>query len=223
MGETRMKIELPVLQNALRRRAASRRWMAVGQIAGGLGASILIPAVLALLMLLGTRRAIGMSTPLDWTACFLLIFVLFMPVAYFLEWQTQGGFLMRKLLEIERSDGGWYAAITRDRTWRWHAREGAAQWEMLLFAPRMVFGGFAKLRGMRLVADAESDRTAETLGILVGLDHGVEISKLRRAGQTELGLSRVLSYLMFYDWVGVSENGMKVWALTASREELGLA
>jgi hypothetical protein len=223
MDSSQKRIELPLLQDALRQRAQSWKRTAIAQIAGGLAATVLIPAIAAVFMSIGFHRVTGWGMrhgALEWTTSFILAFVVFMPVAYFLEWQTQGGFLMKKLWEIEHSDGGWYEAVTRDRTWRWDARAGIAEWEILLFAPRMVFGGFAKLRGTRLLAGADPARTAEILGLLLGSDHGIEIATLRRRGEDQLALSRAISSLLFYDWVGVSENGQKIWALTASRKEL---
>ena len=221
--DAKLKTDFPTLRNALIKRAQTQRWLARGQIMAGLLATVLIPAVAAVFCAIGFNRHRAWGNQpgtLDWWAWFVISFVVLMPLAYFMEWRTQGGFLMQKLSEIENSDGGWYEAVTRDRSWRWGAREGAAQWEIFLFAPRMVFAGFAKLRGIRMVAVADTTRAAEVLGVLIGQEHGVVVEGLRRASESPLAFSQVMSYLLFFEWVGASENGQKAWALTETREEL---
>ena len=207
-----LKLDTAAVRTALESRASSRHALAIAQILGGLALTFLVPLIFAAgaLIYSGTNG-------------FLLVLVLFlvlMPIAFFFEWRTEGGYFMRRLREIQAGDGGWYWAISRDRTWRWHARQGAAQWELFLFAPRQVFAGFAKLRGMRMVALPDTSRAAEILAQLAASDRGIPVESLRRAGEHQLALSQALSYLLFYDWVGSGESGEKVWLLTQSREEL---
>jgi len=204
-----------VVRAALEERVRGRRVGAIVEIGVGLVLTVVMPAVIATLGLMGSR---GFGGPLGWMALFGLGLAM-MPIAYVLEWMTQGGYLIRRLREIEASDGGWCQAIIRDRSWRWDARREAAQWELMLFVPRMVFEGFATLWGMRMVGAADVGEVANVLTELVSTEHGVQLEDLRGGGD-ELGLGRVISFLLFYEWVGVSEDGRKVWALSETREAM---
>lgn len=190
---------------------------------GGIFASILTPPVLAgLLLLLFALDPFANHDDVNTGESFGIIvgiLYFFMILAYIIEWQTHGTYVMRRLLEIKNDDGGWYEAITRDRTWRYDAMGAALQWELLLFAPRIVFRALTDERAILIVNAADRQVAADILSRLVMAGHGVELSVLERNIEP-LRFGRAVAYLLVHDIIGVGERANKIWLLTEARDEM---
>ena len=164
------------ITTALRARERERHWAAVAQIGIGILSTLAIPAVLATLLLFAEHHEPAVAPARgQWWTWYCALAAILIPIAYIWEWQTKGGFLSKRLWDIKFDNGGWYESITRDRTWRWDAYGAAAQWEVILFAPRMVFEGIARLGNMSGAAQAQRSRCTELLCVLLRADHGLKV------------------------------------------------
>lgn len=94
--------------------------------------------------------------------------------------------------------------------------------EIFLTGPRQIVKAFRKIRVMRSLKNARHDRAAEILTILVRQDRGVEVAKTLRPGEKEEDVWDELAFLMFHDWIGLSEDAKRAWVLTDAKRTLGL-
>jgi hypothetical protein len=140
-----------------------------------------------------------------------------MGVAYVVEWRTRGEWLEGQLQDLGRSSGWDWGT---DRFWRYERASGVVMMELFLWAPRMVFEGVARLRAARKAGEADRGRAAEVLEGLLVRDRGMEVATLRRRGERAESFARVMGYLALYEWVGMSEDGRRVWASSEGKEAL---
>ena len=215
----------------LRQRERSRKTGAIAQFAFGISLTLLILLALHLgiTMELSRRdglRGSGGAWGLGGGGGVWLIgvgfFALVMAIAYGTEWRYRGTYLMRRLQEIGKGDA-W--DTLNERHWRYEQREGAAAlMELWLFVPRQVFEGWGQLKGMQMVEAADVDRAALVTLKLLASPHRLEVEALRQVGARGaaegVAFGQVMAYLLVYDWVGVSEDGQRVWIGTESRSEI---
>jgi hypothetical protein len=93
--------------------------------------------------------------------------------------------------------------------------------EFFLIGPQMVVSALRKLRIRRLSEKAGIDRIIRVCEILVKLQGGAVTEKLLEPPETPAQLSEVLAYLLFFEWIGVANDGTKVWILTEAKKLLG--
>jgi hypothetical protein len=95
----------------------------------------------------------------------------------------------------------------------------AAWIEVFLLGPRILLAGAGYFAARRRLRSVDLTAAAATLRVLVENDGGVLMTKLR----IEVDPSRLnaaLHYLEFHDWVGISKNADRAWALTEARQRL---
>jgi hypothetical protein len=92
--------------------------------------------------------------------------------------------------------------------------------EFFLIGPQIVVGALRKMRLRRLSETAGIDRIVQVCDALTKLQGGALTDKVMEPSETPAQLSRVLAYLVFFDWIGVAKDGTKVWILTEARKEL---
>jgi hypothetical protein len=92
--------------------------------------------------------------------------------------------------------------------------------EFFLIGPQLVVSALRKLSLRKLSVDASIDRIIGVSDILCKLQGGAVTDKLLEAPETPAQLSRVLAYLIFFEWIGVANDGTKVWMLTEGRKLL---
>ena len=186
------------LDSAVRHRERAYRMTAWLMFTGGMMALLLGPAIVAALIVKfawHTRAAIAMTTS------FALASALFVPVLLWLERLTRGHWFEQVEQEIR------YGAIASVPI------AGVA--ELLLWGPRMIF--------------AARDRWGKTVSVNVLTDAAATIAYLRHFADDGVGTHELptlqpaplLRYLVSREWVGVSEDGRRVWLLADARRALG--
>jgi len=93
--------------------------------------------------------------------------------------------------------------------------------EFFLIGPQLVVSAVRKLRIRRLSEKASIDRIIHVCEILLKIQGGAATEKLLHAKETPAQLSEVLAYLLFFEWIGVANDGTKVWILTEAKKVLG--
>jgi hypothetical protein len=94
--------------------------------------------------------------------------------------------------------------------------------EFFLIGPQLVVSALRKLRLRRLSENASIDRIINVSDVLCRLQGGAVTEKLLEPPETPGQLSEVLAYLLFFEWIGVANDGTKVWILTEGRKLLGI-
>jgi hypothetical protein len=149
-----------------------------------------------------------------------VVLLALMAVAYVVEWRSRGEWLEGQLRDF--AQGGGALDWGTGRMWRYERASGAVMMEIYLWVPRMVFEGAGRLRALARVRGADRGRAAEVLGELLSRGRGEAVEALQQAGERAAGFGRVLGYLVLYEWVGISEDGGRVWASSEGREEIGV-
>ena len=92
--------------------------------------------------------------------------------------------------------------------------------EVLLLAPRLLFSAYFDLRQRVELTYDELSRAAEMILELSSASGGISLAALARSGESPQSIRRILQYLRFHDWIGVSKLGDNVWLLTTARSRL---
>ncbi|HEY8748043.1 MAG TPA: hypothetical protein VIM11_08715 [Tepidisphaeraceae bacterium] len=92
--------------------------------------------------------------------------------------------------------------------------------EFFLIGPHLVVSALRKLRLRRLSENASIERIINVSDILCRLQGGAVTEKMLEPPETPAQLSEVLAYLLFFEWIGVANDGTKVWILTEGRRLL---
>lgn len=156
------------------------------------------------LIALGTMFSIGLS-----------IGGMLMALAYFLEWRTRGEWLVDSLRAVGPSSP--YSASTKGQN---RARSATLFMEILLFVPRTLFNALATMGAYRRVGHADRGRAAALLADLLEKNQGVPTHTLQRRDEPELAFSTAVVFLLQHDWIGSSEYGDRLWALTDAKKEI---
>jgi hypothetical protein len=208
----------------LRRRDSQFLLKTYSQLAFGIIVSFLAPLVILLFVLMACWGWRTHRCP--WWWYFVGGAIVTLPLLYRLELAAQGG-LLREL-----SDAFNAAAFPKDEppNFKHVGAVGAAlsetrtpvtgAMEIFLLGPRLVVSALRKLRLRALSQDANPDRIASALNALYRLEGGAAPDKMLESGESPQEFSRVLAYLLFFDWIGIAGDGSKVWILTESRREL---
>jgi len=93
--------------------------------------------------------------------------------------------------------------------------------EFFLIGPQLVVSAVRKLRIRRLSEKAGIDRIIQVCQILLKIQGGAATEKLLDSNETPAQLSEILAYLLFFEWIGVANDGTKVWILTEAKKVLG--
>jgi hypothetical protein len=92
--------------------------------------------------------------------------------------------------------------------------------EFFLIGPNLVVSSLRKLRLRELSKGADPERIVKVVDTLCKLQGGAATDKMREEKETPQQFSRVLAYLLFFDWIGIADDGSKAWMLTEARKEL---
>lgn len=92
--------------------------------------------------------------------------------------------------------------------------------EFFLIGPNLVVASLRNLKLRDLSKDAGPERIAKVVDTLCKLQGGAATDKLLEEKETPQQFSRVLAYLLFFDWIGIADDGSKAWILTEARKEL---
>jgi hypothetical protein len=213
----KIRVETEKVLAAFARRERERWGVAAGQLALGLVMTVLLPLVMGGFWAMGVAWRVGAGGTGGMAVVVLLAL---MAIAYVVEWRTRGEWLEGQLRDF--AGGGGALDWGTGRMWRYERASGAVMLEMYLWVPRMVFEGAGRLRARARVRGADRARAAEVLGELLSRGRGEAVEALQQTGERAAGFGRVLGYLVLYEWVGVSEDGGRVWASSEGREEIGV-
>ncbi|HVX85459.1 MAG TPA: hypothetical protein VH253_11815 [Phycisphaerae bacterium] len=198
---------------ALVRRERQRLWLAIGQLALGVGLTFILPMAFS-----GLWFANMWTSGIGTYQLALLFCAILMLIAYFIEWRTRGEWLVNQLRSIGPLDMTWGTT----RYWGFEAIGWALFMEIYLWVPRMTFEGIDRLRAIAAIARIDRPRAVEMIRKLGAQGHGVPAAALQNRGDDNAAFSRLLAYLSFYDWIGASEKGDRAWLSTDAKESLGL-
>lgn len=208
------------IRAALRRAEQNRKGWSAGKLVLGIAATLLTPLVLGSFSML-LEGQVGLSLLADWSAAIKWMIVL-MAIAYVIEWQTRGKFMMKRLREFEQNDDRWLQVMTDGDAWRYDDLEGQLFWDLMMFAPRVVFEALAEFREMRLVRNVDREEAAFIVGKLIEAGRGVDVDSLQRPGESAGALGAAIAYLQVYDLIGVGERSSHIWLLTEASEGMGV-
>jgi len=204
-------------------------------LTGGLGLSLLAPALISVLFWLAYYEwrqfghAWGEAAP--WWWFFAGCCVVVIPLLYRMEIKAQGPFLVSEAKEFDAKRalqqakvvvsfdqvGMIAAALAHPRA----TVSGLS--EVFLFGPRLVVRATRQIRLRRLARQADRNRAAIILQALAAAPGHVPTESLLKETELQQSLARVLAYLLFFDWIGVSHDGDKAWMPTEAREALHAA
>ena len=175
----------------------------------GIPLSFVAPAAIAFLV----------ARDSHWLDVFLISTVVVIPLLYWYERRTRGEFAMDAL----RS---WSGGLASASSYGEHEMNRAAgEWilsvEILLFGPRLVMTAAQDLRERARLKQVPLVQVAHTLHRLVQSDHGMEPAALAAATDDIRGTLDAILYLVFHEWIDISKDRRRVWALSHSRKVLG--
>lgn len=163
----------------------------------------------------------------DWSLCFWAAAVVVIPLLYRLEARTGGSFLSQAAEDMSPTGplppiamlnfggvGMLGAALANPRA------SAAGLTDVFLFGPRMVVSAWRQVRVRRLSAGLDLGRAAAAIQALAAVNAGIPTDQLLATGESQQALSRVLAFLVFFDWIGIAHDGAKVWLLTQARKSL---
>ncbi len=193
------------------------------QVMLGLALSMMAPVAL-FVFVYALAYFWGKNLPWGWGI--LVSTVLTWPLLFRFEIQTQGGLGGEITEEFVRAEnekktppsfkhlGTLGLALARQRP------PMTGMLEFFLIGPQLVVSAVRKLRIRKLSEKAGIDRIIEVCEILLKIHGGAATEKLLGEKETPAQLSEVLAYLLFFDWIGVANDGTKVWILTEAKKVL---
>jgi hypothetical protein len=198
-------------------------------LAGGIATLLLIgvpmlfigPLALASLFWFATLNLFGYY---PWTWFFWGFVVILIPLLFWTERRTRGGFLADTVIEAGGGSelpyllGGDLGLLISFATNPRVTMSGFI--EIFLTGPRFVLDAFEKMNRARRVRSVDQDRAAAIVADLLRTDRGVPIQSLVRPGERLATLDVSLAYLLFFDWIGLSKDRSRVWILTEARQRL---
>jgi hypothetical protein len=92
--------------------------------------------------------------------------------------------------------------------------------ELLFYGPREVLEAWALIKEWRDFPASDRERAVEVIEHLAKQDKGIPWADLRKEGEDIHDLLKVLGYLKFSEWLGMSSDGKKVWLLSTVQKTL---
>jgi hypothetical protein len=159
-----------------------------------------------------------------WTWVLLGSFAVLIPLLFWTEWKSGGSYYTTEVLSrYGQSDDsrpfvtGFSDVDSLVNFVRRPRDPYIGLVELFLWGPRQILEAATTLRDVRGVAAVDRNRAAEILTLLQQRDH-VDLKDLVSNGGSNT--SAAVSYLVFYDWIGISQDKARVWIETASRDAL---
>ena len=157
-----------------------------------------------------------------WEWFFWGAFVLVIPSLYRLEARSEGNYLSQAAADFKPgprsivtfgSVGMLAAALSNPRPFV------AGIVDIFLLGPRLVIGAWQQVRIRILSRGVDRARCAQVLRSLA-TSGGVSPDSLLQPGESQEQLARTLTYLLFFECIGVAHDGSKVWLLSQARKAL---
>lgn len=214
---------LRFIEAQLRKRDSQSMLTVMGMLLVGFVLSLLAPL---LLTFLAWESLSLWRRPVGWWWIFVPVTVICCLSLYRLEWKAQGGSFQgpkedRGPAPEPATPAATYGHLGMLGNVLAHERTPVSGFsEIFLLGPRLVISCWRRILLERMTSGADRKRVAEVLELLTRLPSGAATDKLLAEGETPEQLSRVLIYLLSFDWIGVARDGSKVWVLTAARNEL---
>ena len=199
---------------ALRKRESTHKTTSTLFLVGGLAwlvVAIAFIASIAWIMQFG-RRGRALMPAGSWSWYYMMTALIAGPLLFFLEYVTRGSFLSDAADEYKD-----YGAVSRHMMGRGMAF--VIFIEMGLWGPRSVLSAFRKFSGSRSMAGADRDAAAMIIANLLRGGDGLPIGAAL-AGVQGSASSDALAYLAYYDWIGISKSGDRVWVLSDAKRAL---
>jgi hypothetical protein len=214
---------LPNIAAHLRRRDSRFLLNTYLELGGGILLSFLAPLAIALFV--RTLCWFWKAHHCPWAWSFIGGAIVTLPLLFRLELLAQGG-LLRELADRFNAAtfpkdeppsfkhvGAVGTALAQTRT------PVTGSVEFFLIGPRMVVSALRQLRMRALSKDADPQRVLRIAEALYTLEVGAATEKMLDPNEPPQQLCKVLAYLLFFDWIGIANDGSKVWLLTESRRE----
>jgi hypothetical protein len=204
------------LAASLRKRESGHITTTILMLIGGIVWLIVAIAVIATIpwgMQFG-RRGRALMPPGSWSWYFIMTAAIAGPILFLLEYATRGSLLNDAA--NEHADYGPYAQRMVGR--------GMAVIifiEMGLWGPRSILSGVRRISGRKAMTGADRNAAATIVANLLrggdGLPTGAALKGVADALSAD-----ALTYLAYYDWVGISTSGDRVWLLSESKRALNV-
>ena len=214
-------IPMSRIESALRTRERLTRTTSIAMVLAGVPLLFVGPFVMSIIFWFATWSAIGHY---PWWWFFAGLCLLMIPLLVHLELRTRGSFLGDAVISsggaspapyVLGSDLGMLISFVA------YPRTSASGFvELFLVGPRLLIGGWEKLRKMSKLGPVKVSRAAQIVEYLARTDRGVAPEHLLHERETLRSIAAPLSYLLLHEWIDISKIGDRVWLLTSARESL---
>jgi hypothetical protein len=158
----------------------------------------------------------GGQLPISFSMLYLILCAVSIPLLFWVEVRTAGRWFENQAKEL-----GLFEPFTSSGYGEWEYRRqqsSAIAWvEVLLFAPRTILSVIQQWKIRRAIGPVEMPLVAGTLELLLSHNESISTAELLPQGRTVGQLQGSLAYLVFFDWIGISKDGLRVWALSEAR------
>ena len=188
------------------------RWLML--MLAGAAVAMIGPVLFGSAWWLRNFRAPGVGIGVEyqpWIRCVLLWAAILLPVLFLIEWVTRGRLFDNTVEAMDDMPLGVERRLVG----------GAFLAEMCLWGPRMITAGFRNLAGLARHRDADRVLAAAIIATLLNRGEGVGVVELYAHAQgRDDAFGRVLAYLLFYELIGMSKNGDRLWLLSDAKKVL---
>jgi hypothetical protein len=219
MSKSPVQSDLQSIQSHLHARETAMKLGIIALLAFGVPATFFGPVILASLYWVAALHFGNYS----WFWIFVISCLVLIPLLFRMEWKTRGEYFSDAVSST-------FAAGTSP--WIGFGTFGAAiQFgqsprvptiglvELFLWGPRQILDAVGKFAHIRLLKFTSRQRVAQLLSQLMKVDH-LTLDQLQSSGKPSTDLYSAIAYCVWYDWIGVSKDGQKIWLDSDSRQKL---
>lgn len=176
-----------------------------------------IPAVLVgpfLIACIYWAAAAGLGWFVPWTWVWAASMIILIPLLFLMEWRTHGEYYADAIVSSFNEEASPYLVMNDLEmlvSFAQNPRASAAGFvEVSLWGPRQVLEAWGKYSHIRMFRRVNRRRAARIIRALQSSQRG-EVDALVQAEQNTPEALAALAYLIWYDWLGVSKDGKRVW------------
>jgi hypothetical protein len=202
----------------LRNQEIGKAGMGTGMLIGGLAITLvsllIVDAILCYIL-----YALLRDTYLSFWGWFGVLLVLLVPYLIWMEKRTRGQFWSDAVLDSGVDWGSYtgYGGYTVQST----LGSALVYTEMLLIGPRLLIGGYVRLRGIE-ATQLESFLRRCAICVYDLAEHGqaVSLQKLAKPGESPARLEKLVKHLESHNWVGHSADMKRIWLSSEAKKDL---
>lgn len=206
----RPKVDIGQVSATLAKREQQARTAALAAIGGGVALSMIGP-----LIVYGVVCLVAMKyrQPIPGWLGFAGITAVALPLTVLIGYFYQGGTTAELAEEMD-----WDSPFAGRAAGR--AMAGAAMAEMVLMMASLAGYGIRRLSALGKLRSVNRGRAAEVLAALARGESGQSFNAIMAEGESWDEFRKVVDYLLFFDWVGVSQKRRLLWISTEAKEKI---